>query len=960
MKSLRSLLLFLFVVSVCPVVVAEPLAILELPATGTDPGKIDYAALPTLPGKLAIINAAALGPHAKPTDQIDMHHLRLNLHNYLAYHQGKFWCIWSDGPKVEDWPTQEIKYSVSEDGLTWSKPQSVTGTPKPPYAFIARGLWVRDGELIALAAHYREKGAFGPQATKQLELVAYRYNSDKNSWELKGQVYDNAINNFPPQKLPSGDWIITRRDSRFNVSVLIGGRKSISDWESFPVVEIGEVKGFRPDEPIFWPLPDKSLYALFRDNGGSQRLFHSVSKDQGRTWDTPVLTNFPNSSSKLYSMLTSRGYRVIVLNAHPSLGRRELHLAISADGKNFTRLARLDIPTPPSIPTEVSRIKKKFSAGIASLQYPHVIEHEGRLLIAFSRGKMQTEVFHVNLDDIDALLKKPDNAAAPKAEQQTVAQAEPRRVIVAEQDWTSAPQEPITPQTIDAFIAQEMASPRKPALLDDEQFLRRLSLDLTGRLPDPAEVIAFVADTDPAKRAKRIDQLLESEAYARHWARYWRDVVSARLTLRRTMGLTRTFEEWMFEQLRANNSWEQITRSIITAEGEVRFSQTLTGARVVKRPPGWLDRPTVEGGDLFFLVAHDGDQAEERAAETSRVFLGIQIQCAQCHDHPSDPWKREQFHEFAAYFARIKYEQLFIEKKLSGVQLVTLEEGEHQMTSLEDPDTSSLTHPRFLNGQSPGEHLSDRERRAALAASVVDKRNHWFAAAYVNRVWHELMGHSFYDHVDDLGPMKEVIFPDALTGLTASFQATDYDMKQVFRTLLNSDTYQRQVRLGDGSTEHLQLATAYPPRLRADTLWDSLGDVLGPIDHATRYFTKGGVRFNRSFQKGKFQAEYDFDPSMQQEEVKGTIPQALFLMNNAAINHRLQVTRDHYLVGLLADQPNDTDAVKAIYLRTFARQPTDRELMKCLAYIGQVDSRKEAFEDLLWALINSTEFQTKH
>jgi hypothetical protein len=413
MSTFRLSLLIAVLLPTCHVVLAEegtgaeraPVPIFHLPASGTNPRKIDYAKLPTLQGKHGIVNRVALGPHAGPADKIDMHHLRLNLHNYLVRHNGKFWCIWSDGPKVEDWPTQEIKYSTSPDGLTWSPAQSVTGTPKKPHAFIARGLWVRNGELLALGAHYREKGAFGVQKQKQLELLAYRYVAEKKRWELHGKVYDNAINNFPPQKLPSGDWILTRRDSRFNVTVLIGGRKSIGDWQAFPVVKVGEVKGFRPDEPIFWPLSNGTLFALFRDNGGSQRLFHSVSRDQGRTWGKPALSNFPNSSSKLFSMQTSRGYRILVLNANPNIGRRELHLAVSADGKTFTRLARLDVPSPPSIPDTVSRIEKKFRSGIASLQYPHVIEHDGHIFIALSRGKVQTEVFRVSLNAIDSLLE---------------------------------------------------------------------------------------------------------------------------------------------------------------------------------------------------------------------------------------------------------------------------------------------------------------------------------------------------------------------------------------------------------------------------------------------------------------------------------------------------------------------------------------------------------------------------
>lgn len=387
----------------------SPVPVLNLPGSGTDVKAIDYSKLPRLTGEHTIINPAALGPYPKKSNKVEMRDLRLNLHNYLIHHDGKFWCIWSDGPRIEDEPTQEIKYATSDDGLHWSKAKSVTGTPEKPNAFIARGLWIRDGKLLTLAAKYQGHGAFGPPEKKHLELVAYRWEPAQDKWVFEGQLYDNAINNFPPQKLPSGNWILTRRDSRFNVSVLIGGVKALNDWQSFPVVGVKQVTGFRPDEPIFWVLPDNSLYALFRDNGKSQRLFFSTSNDEGRTWKTPVISNFPNAKSKLFSLATSHGYRVLVLNANPAVNRRELYLAISPDDKTFTRLANLEIPSPAEVPEEVASLKKKFSAGIASLQYPHVIEHDGHLYIAFSRGKVQTEVFRVKLSDIDALLKSDDS-----------------------------------------------------------------------------------------------------------------------------------------------------------------------------------------------------------------------------------------------------------------------------------------------------------------------------------------------------------------------------------------------------------------------------------------------------------------------------------------------------------------------------------------------------------------------
>ncbi len=381
---------------------AGPIVLLELPESGTDPLKINYATLPVLGGDHTVISQATRNrqgtsiPNPLPTD------MRFELHNYLAHYDGRFWCIWSDGPKVEDWPTQEVRFATSLDGIHWQPSGSVTGTPQAPYAFIARGLWVRGGELLALAAHYQGKGAFG--VNKQLELRAYVWDNDTGDWRFKQKIYDNAINNFPPQRLSTGEWILTRRDARFNVSVLIGGRRRLDDWEVFPVVKVGGVKGFRPDEPIFWSLPDDSLFALYRDNSGSQRLFHSTSTDAGRNWGTPVITNFPNATSKLYSMATSSGIRVLILNANPALGRRELHLAASRDGRRFTRLARLDIPTPPiHAAIDSPGMRNRFRSGVASLQYPHVSEHSGALYLAYSRNKLQTELLRIPLAEIDAM-----------------------------------------------------------------------------------------------------------------------------------------------------------------------------------------------------------------------------------------------------------------------------------------------------------------------------------------------------------------------------------------------------------------------------------------------------------------------------------------------------------------------------------------------------------------------------
>ncbi|KAF0176746.1 MAG: putative cycloinulo-oligosaccharide fructanotransferase [Limisphaerales bacterium] len=358
-----------------PTRAAELPPMLNLPDTGGDVAKIDFAKLPVLKGQHAVVC-----PYEEAW--------KFQLHNYLLHHEGKFWCMWSAGPVVEDVPTQHVRYATSADGLSWSAPKNLTGMPAEGRAYIARGFCVRDGELLALAASYRGKGAFG--VDKDLKLVAFRWDKARDAWTQKAVVFENAINNFAPQQLSTGEWMMTRRDARFNVSMLVGGVKSLTDWQVVPVVDrLAAVRTskFSPDEPVWWELADGTLMSAIRDNGGSQRLFRSVSTDHGRTWSKPEISNYPNSTSKLFTLQTSRGFRVLVSNANPAVGRRELHLAVSDDGKQFTRLARLGIPSPRA----------------TTFQYPHVIEHDGSLFIAFSNKKNVTEVLKVPLAEVEKL-----------------------------------------------------------------------------------------------------------------------------------------------------------------------------------------------------------------------------------------------------------------------------------------------------------------------------------------------------------------------------------------------------------------------------------------------------------------------------------------------------------------------------------------------------------------------------
>jgi hypothetical protein len=345
--------------------------------------QIDFGKLPQIPARHALIS-----------DVRDQAGTRVHQHAYLARHAGRYWAMWSDGPGLprpgatpaqhrnrvpgHDRPGTRVSYATSGDGLNWSKPRDLSGPPRiDGFGWIARGLWVRDGELLALASHFNAPGYSG----KGLSLEAFRWDEKARGWVPHGTVLDDSLNNFPPKKLPTGEWMMTRRDHERQVSVMIGGAKGFNDWRIRPLASY-DGKG-RPEEPYWFILPDgKNIVGLIRDNGGSKRLLRTYSTDSGRSWSRIVRTNFPDATSKFFVLRTSRGYYVMVSNGNPRR-RDPLTLAVSPDGLVFTKLFRL--------------------IGGRHIDYPHLIEHDGHLLIAFSGAKQTMEVMKVSLTDLEQL-----------------------------------------------------------------------------------------------------------------------------------------------------------------------------------------------------------------------------------------------------------------------------------------------------------------------------------------------------------------------------------------------------------------------------------------------------------------------------------------------------------------------------------------------------------------------------
>jgi hypothetical protein len=360
---------------------------LDLPGSETDPTKIDFAKLPRLAGDHAIVS---LGDKD----------WAFRLHNYLAHFDGRFWCFWSHGPVVEDRATQHLRYATSIDGLNWSEVKVLAGPPKAGFGYIARGMWIREGELIALASLFKGPGYAGDG----LELVAFRWNAKSKSWGPAQRILDNAMNNFPPKKLPTGEWMISRRASDRSVSIMIGGVKAIDDWRVVPFSAYTMDDGGRPEEPFWWTLPDKNLVGLFRDNSRSGRIMRAFSTDNGQTWSKMVRTNFPDATSKFNTVKTSRGYWVMISNPNPKR-RNPLCLSVSRDGLIFTHMALL--PIPAKLDHDDWMHDPRFgSTAYTSLQYPHVIEHDAALFVAYSRKKQTVEVVKVKLDEVDRLIAR--------------------------------------------------------------------------------------------------------------------------------------------------------------------------------------------------------------------------------------------------------------------------------------------------------------------------------------------------------------------------------------------------------------------------------------------------------------------------------------------------------------------------------------------------------------------------
>ncbi len=493
---------------------------------------------------------------------------------------------------------------------------------------------------------------------------------------------------------------------------------------------------------------------------------------------------------------------------------------------------------------------------------------------------------------------------------------------------------------VDAALARALGKDAAvPTPADDETFLRRVGLDLTGKAPTPDELRAFLADAGADKRARLVDRLLAGEAYAVNWGRYWRDVLTYHTPASANYLRWSLWDAWVVDQVRRNRPWDQVVTALVTATGV-----------------------NDECAPVNFLTAHYGNPVEA-ASTVSRVFLGVQIQCAQCHDAKADPWKREQFHELVAFFGRARVIQhKDVANRGTPYAIDGRADGQYAMTDKKDPLRLIPMTPRFLTGEVVSADADDGERRAALARLLTSPKNPWFARAYVNRVWTSLMGWGFSPGLADFGGSVKPQFPEALDLLAAEWTASGYDPRWLFRTLTLTRAYQSslQPRPAVGSTP---LACVCPNRLRPEQVFDALGRALGFDENdksipAPAPSSGPAVGRHGGLRHMVYQA-FKADPSLSPDEVGGTIPQALLMMNSVLVNTYTAAKGKTFLAEALKKDMSDDDVVRALYERVLARQPKAEERDVCRRYVKKVGNRAEALEDVFWSLVNSTEFVTK-
>jgi mono/diheme cytochrome c family protein len=467
----------------------------------------------------------------------------------------------------------------------------------------------------------------------------------------------------------------------------------------------------------------------------------------------------------------------------------------------------------------------------------------------------------------------------------------------------------------------------------DEIFLRRVFLDIVGLPPTIEERQKFLTDARPDKRAALIDELLGRKEFTEMWVMKWAELLQIRTFNNGPQQVSYkaalNYYQWLRERIAGNVPFNEIIRQILSAKGGT-FSSPATN---------------------YFQIEQDVLKLTEN---TAQVFMGTRIQCAQCHNHPFDRWTMDDYYSFVSFFAQVKRKPAEDPRE----RVVFDEGGETQ-----HPVTKKTMQPKFLGGPSPD--LKGKSRREALAGWLASPDNPWFAKNVANIVWAHFLGVGIVDPVDDVRVSNPPSNPELLDALARKFVDDNYDLRKLVRDICNSRTYQLSTRTNETNiTDNRNFSHAMVRRVRAEVLLDCISRVTAtpnkfkglPLGaravqiadgNTTNYFL---TTFGRATRATVCSCEVKMEPNLSQ---------ALHLLNGDTTQQRIR--QGKLVENLLEAKKEPKEIIRTLYLTALSREPVDMEMEKLLATVpAEPKARREALEDIFWALLNSKEFIFNH
>lgn len=483
-------------------------------------------------------------------------------------------------------------------------------------------------------------------------------------------------------------------------------------------------------------------------------------------------------------------------------------------------------------------------------------------------------------------------------------------------------------------------------LADDGKWVRRIYLDLIGRIPTVAEVDRFVKDENDNKRRKLIDDLLDEPRYVRHWSTVWSNLLVGRKPSRNVN--RPALEKFLRDSLHRNRPWKEIVIDLVAAEGS-----------------------TESNGAANFLVAHLNNQAVPATAVTARLFLGLQVQCTQCHDHPFNNWKQNQFWELNSFF------------KQTAVVRQKAKPGKRPKTKLVNKQVGGFTYypkrtelimvavPKFGGTKVPLD--ASVNRRKELARLMFEDEDKQVARALVNRLWARFFGYGFTRPIDDMGPHNPPSHPELLDRLSEEFIASGYDLKRLIRFIVNSKAYQLTSRFNetndvdDPDKGHMPLfSRMYVKSMSVEQLYDSLlvatkADAVGSKewDDVLKRRRRWLQQFIRSYNTEENDESSTFD---------GTIPQALAMMNSELTQNALSNARGTFFHKVVSSKVNESAKVRNLAIAALSREPKAKEAAAFRKLfrrqlprgVTRRQLQTQVLQDVFWAYLNSSEFILIH